>query len=89
MHRGNFCNLVENLNKRFKISEPQEFQDYVVNLLKKEFVGYNKSKFRVSVFMPLINIAIANEKMFTKNVVDLKKSLGTNVGLLIQEMRMR
>lgn len=89
MHSGNFSNLVENLDNRFKVAEPQEFQDYVVDLLKKEFIGYNKSKFRASVFMPLINIAIANEKTFTENVANLKDCLGTNVGLLIQEMRTR
>lgn len=89
MHSGNFCNLVENLDNRFKVAEPQEFQDYVVDLLKKEFIGYNKSKFRASVFMPLINNAIANEKTFTENVANLKDCLGTNVGLLIQEMRTR
>jgi len=89
MHSEKFGTLVDDLKNKFNAVEPQEFQDYVEDLLKKEFSGFNKSKFKASAFMQQINTAIANEKYFSEDSETLKDNLGTNVGLLIQEMQER
>ena len=87
MHSSNFVTMKDDLAAKYSTMNPPEFLDNIESLLKQEFDGYNKSKLKTQPFMQAIDTAIANEKMFTENVDALKNDMGSNVGLLIQEMR--
>lgn len=87
MHSSNFATMKDDLAAKFSTMTPPEFLDHIESLLKQEFDGYNKSKLKTQPFMLAINTAIANEKMFTESVDALKNDMGSNIGLLIQEMR--
>ena len=87
MHSSNFATMKDNLAAKFSTMTPPEFLDYIESLLKQEFDGYNKSKLKTQPFMLAIDTAIANEKMFTESVDALKNDMGSNIGLLIREMR--
>ena len=47
---------------------------------------YKKNQLDFKKFEPCIKDAIKREKLYAENVIDLKKELGSNVGLLIDEM---
>ena len=79
--------MKDDLAAKFSTMTPPEFLDNIESLLKQEFDGYNKSKLRTQPFMQAIDTAIANEKAFTENVDALKNDMGSNIGLLIREMR--
>lgn len=87
MHSSNFATMKDDLAAKFSTMPPPEFLDHIESLLKQEFDGYNKSKLKTQPFMQAIDTAIANEKTFTENVDALKNDMGSNIGLLIQEMR--
>ena len=87
MHSSNFATMKDDLAAKFSTMTPPEFLDHIESLLKQEFNGYNKSKLKTQPFMLAIDTAIANEKMFTESVDALKNDMGSNIGLLIQEMR--
>ncbi|MBR6123652.1 RloB domain-containing protein [Candidatus Saccharibacteria bacterium] len=87
MHSSNFATMKDDLAAKFSTMTPPEFLDHTESLLKQEFDGYNKSKLKTQPFMQAIDTAIANEKMFTESVDALKNDMGSNIGLLIQEMR--
>ncbi len=87
MHSSNFATMKDDLAAKFSTMTPPEFLDHIESLLKQEFDGYNKSKLKTQSFMQAIDTAIANEKAFTENVDALKNDMGSNIGLLIQEMR--
>lgn len=87
MHSSNFATMKDDLTAKFSTMTPPEFLDHIESLLKQEFDGYNKSKLKTQPFMLAIDTAIANEKMFTESVDALKNDMGSNIGLLIQEMR--
>lgn len=87
MHSGNFASMKDDLAAKFSTMAPPEFLDYIESLLKQEFDGYNKSKLKTQPFMQAVDTAIANEKTFTENIDALKNDMGSNIGLLIQEMR--
>ena len=87
MHSDNFATMKDDLIAKFSRMQPPEFLDHLEILLKQEFSGYNKSKLKTQPFMQAIDTAIANEKLFTENIDELKNDMGSNVGLLIKEMR--
>lgn len=87
MHCNNFSGMKEDLTAKFSSMQPPEFLDHIETLLKQEFSGYNKSKLKTQPFIQAIDTAIANEKLFTENIDALKNDMGSNVGLLIREMR--
>lgn len=49
--------------------------------------GYKKSSYRAEELIKNIDKAIKNEKMFCENVVALENSVGSNIGILIENMR--
>ena len=60
-----------------------------VELYLKEKLGgsYNKTKIHFeSIFLPKIHFAIDNSKSFSTDCETLKDEVGTNIGLLIEEM---
>lgn len=64
-----------------------EFLGNLKSLLKQKFYGYNKSKLKTQPFMQTIDTTIINEKMLIKSIDALENDMGSNVGLLMQEMR--
>lgn len=87
MHSCNFAMMKDDLAAKFSTMAPPVFLDHIESLLKQEFDGYNKSKIKTQTFMQAIDAAVANEKLFTENIDELKSGMGSNVGVLIQEMR--
>ena len=87
MHSSNFATMKDDLAAKFSTMTPPKFLDHIERLLKQEFDGYNKSKLKTQPFMQVIETAIANEKLFTEDIDALKNDMGSNVGLLITEMR--
>lgn len=59
---------------------------YVEAELKKYF-PYNKNKYNAELLIKKIDLAIENEKRFCEDIEELKDELGSNVGLLIQELK--
>lgn len=48
---------------------------------------YRKSVYDTNWFIERINIAIKNEKNYCENEEELEHSVGSRVGILIQELR--
>ena len=62
---------------------------HLERILSKEFNGYNKSNLVFKKFLPNIDLAIDNEKLFCEEIEKLKYDLGTNIGTLLVECRNR
>lgn len=69
------------------ISNSNSAKSYLENELRKNLGSYKKKNFDVNCLMQNIDKAITNEKKFCEDCEGLKKYLGSNVGLLITEMR--
>lgn len=61
---------------------------YAEDELKKVFPNYKKSRYDAESLVNNIDNAIENEKKFCEDIEELGNSLGSNVGKLIDEMRM-
>lgn len=59
---------------------------FVESELKKYF-PYNKNKYNAELLIEKIDLAIENEKKFCENIEELKDKLGSNIGLLIKELK--
>lgn len=59
---------------------------YVEAELKKYF-PYNKNKYNAELLIEKIDLAIENEKKFCEDIGELKDKLGSNIGLLIKELK--
>lgn len=59
---------------------------FVESELKKYF-SYNKNKYNAELLIEKIDLAIENEKKFCENIEELKDKLGSNIGLLIKELK--
>ena len=59
---------------------------YVESELKKYF-PYNKNKYNAELLIEKIDLAIENEKRFCEDIEELKDKLGSNIGLLIKELK--
>lgn len=55
--------------------------------LRKHIKGFKKSKYDTSAFVRNIDTAIKNEKNFCEDLKTLKNCVGSNIGILINEMR--
>lgn len=58
---------------------------FLEKVLSEVFEGYRKENINVDRFMPHIRTAIANEKSFCEDCIDLQEKLGSNVGILLAE----
>ncbi|MBO5348481.1 MAG: RloB domain-containing protein [Clostridia bacterium] len=65
-----------------KVSNSKRF----LELKLSEIFGCNKKNINFEKFKPNIKKAINNEKQFEENLMDLKNNLGSNVGILLDEM---
>ena len=52
-----------------------------------EIIGYDKSNLNFDIFVNKIDDAIKREKKYCENVDDLKDKIGSNIGILIENMR--
>jgi hypothetical protein len=60
---------------------------YTEQELRKIWTGYTKSSYRAEELVKNIDKAIENEKQFCEDVVLLENSVGSNLGRLIENMR--
>lgn len=60
---------------------------YTENELRKRMSGFKKSKYNAASLVKNIDVAIENEKKFCENINDLKNNIGSNIAILIKEMR--
>ena len=51
------------------------------------YPGYRKSSYCAERFVKNIDIAIENEKKFCEDINELEHTVGSNIGVLIEEMR--
>ena len=79
VHLINKEKLLENKRASSKVR-------FVESELKKYF-PYNKNKYNAELLIEKIDLAIENEKKFCENIEELKDKLGSNIGLLIKELK--
>ena len=79
VHLINKEELLENKRASSKVR-------FVESELKKYF-PYNKNKYNAELLIEKIDLAIENEKKFCEDIEELKDKLGSNIGLLIQELK--
>lgn len=60
---------------------------YAENELSRVCAEYKKSSYNAHILVRSVDKAIENEKRFCESIDELEYSLGSNLGLLIQEMR--
>lgn len=60
---------------------------YTEHELRKRIPRFKKSKYNAICLVKNIDTAIMNEKAFSEDIEALKLKVGSNIGLLIQEMR--
>lgn len=60
---------------------------YAENELRRICPHYNKSSYQAETLVKDIDKAIENEKKFCEDVESLKDSVGSNIGVLITQMR--
>ncbi|WP_296090991.1 RloB family protein [uncultured Treponema sp.] len=60
--------------------------NYLHSELKKLLGAYSKEKFNTEYFINHIQDAIKNERKYCENIEQLENTLGSNVGLLLQEL---
>ena len=79
VHSINREKLLENKRASSKVR-------YIESELKKYF-PYNKNKYYAELLIEKIDSAIENEKRFCEDIEELKDKLGSNIGLLIKELK--
>ena len=79
VHSINREKLLENKRASSKVR-------YVESELKKYF-PHNKNKYNAELLIEKIDLAIENEKRFCEDIEELKDKLGSNIGLLIKELK--
>lgn len=62
-------------------------RSYAEQELRKVLVGYGKSSYNAEVLVRNIDKAISNEKTFCEDPEKMENNLGSNIGLLIEEIR--
>lgn len=79
--------LIENrkYNSRGEVSASGK--NYTEIQLNKLLPGFKKSKYDAESLMPRVDLAIAQEKMVCEDEAELEHTVGSRVGILIQELR--
>jgi len=60
---------------------------YVEQQLRILLPDYKKVSYDAHALVSKLNHAIKNEKLFCENIEQLENNIGSNLGLLIEEMR--
>ncbi|MCM1558931.1 MAG: RloB family protein, partial [Butyrivibrio sp.] len=79
---------VFDLDKEKLLENPQVTakRRYTEHELRKLMPGYSKGRYKADTLIKQVKMAIKNEEKFCEELEGLKERLGTNVGLLINEM---
>lgn len=64
-------------------------RSYTEKELSSRLGGYKKNRYNADGLMDRIDQAIENEKMFCEDVLELRESVGCNIGKLMTQMRER
>lgn len=67
-------------------SKPRSKKRFIETELSRIFEGYKKTNIKFERFKDNITLAIDQEKSFCEDIPKLKNNLGSNVGLLLEEM---
>ena len=59
---------------------------YTEQALRKLLPGYRKDKYNVDILMERVEFAVRNEKKFCEDIEHLESEVGSNIGLLIEEL---
>lgn len=87
MHFDEFENLdFKKLKENKRVNTRKKSRKYAEKKLS-EIIGYDKSSLNFSDFVDKIDKAIDREKKYCENLEGLENNVGTNVGLLIENMR--
>ena len=87
MHFEEFDNLdFDKLLENKRVSARKSSRKYSDKMLS-EIIGYDKSNLNFDIFVTKIDDAIKREKKYCENVEGLKDKIGSNVGILIENMR--
>lgn len=80
---------VFDLDKEMLLNNPQitSKRRYAENELHTIFPEYNKNRYPAETLVRKIDKAIENEKRFCENIEQLEYSVGSNIGKLIENMR--
>lgn len=80
---------VKHLDREKLLTNPKvtKKRRYTEQELRSVFPRYEKSSYDTNTLIARIDTAIANEKQFCEETELLKTEIGSNVGLLIEEMR--
>ncbi len=73
--------------EKMKDNKKVDGKTFAEQELKRLCVDYQKGDFPVGWFMENIDIAIANAKSFAEDLEELKENIGSNIGVLITELR--
>lgn len=74
----------EKIKENLKVSSKKTYVEFE---LRKRLKGYNKSKYNVEEIILNVDKAIKNETQFCEDIKMLKYDIGSNIGLLIQELK--
>ena len=87
MHFDEFESLDFNkLLENKRVSRSKKSRKYADKMLS-DIIGYDKSNLKFDDFVDRVDIAINREKKYCEDVLELKNNLGSNVGILISNMR--
>ncbi len=87
MHFEEFDNLdFDKLLENKRVNSNKKSRKYSDKMLS-EIIGYDKSNLNFDIFVNKIDDAIKREKKYCENVDDLKDKIGSNIGILIENMR--
>ncbi len=80
---------VDTIDKKMMLENPKISNpyNYAQKQLKKVLLRYTKTNIKFDVLCPRTNKAIQNEKEFCEDINSLEHELGSNIGLLISEMK--
>ena len=89
MHFGKVLELDKQrlLNNEKVTSKRRYAEDELSKIFKENNKNYRKSIYDAEMLVKNIDIAIKNEKEFCEDIEELKDSIGSNIGLLIEDMR--
>lgn len=75
----------EDLFNNKKVNKKRRFIE--LELSKRLIHGYSKKKIKINEFLPGLDLAIKQEKLFANEVLQIVTALGSNIGTLITKMK--
>jgi len=75
------------VNRKRDLAGGKSNKRYLEHVLSAVLGSYRKESIHFERFLPLIDRAIKNEKEFCEDIDGLEAALGSNVGILLEELR--